>query len=265
MEQLETWQMVVLAVVQGLTEFLPISSSGHLVIVAAWFGGGEKELDVSDVNIVLHVGTLCSILVFYWYRVWRLIGEDRRAVVLLAIGTLPAVVVGVPLKLWFEQVLESPLLAGCMLLVTGAILLAAARCRRGEGEYLRLGFGQALLIGGAQAVAILPGISRSGATIAMGLRLGLSPKSAATFSFLLAIPAIGGAGLLELKSLLGDAQHATPPLDLAAGAVVSFIVGLASLWWLVRWLERGRFQLFAWWCIPLGLGVIVWQLFLLRG
>jgi undecaprenyl-diphosphatase len=119
---------------------------------------------------------------------------------------------------------------------------------------------QAFLIGIGQAAAIMPGLSRSGATISAGLRLGLSRDSAATFSFLLAIPVIGGACFLEIRSLLQQATFVTPPSYLAIGAVISFVVGLVSLIWLIRLLERGRLHYFACWCIPLGVAVIVWQL-----
>ncbi|MDP6447814.1 MAG: undecaprenyl-diphosphate phosphatase [Pirellulaceae bacterium] len=260
MEPLELWQIAVLAVVQGVTEFLPVSSSGHLVIVAAITGVHDE---VADLNVVLHVGTLLSIFVFYWTRIWRLVGEDRRLIPLLIVGTIPAVVVGLTIELFFEEYLESPLLAGCMLPVTGLILLWAAASPRGEGTCGELTVSKSLLIGFSQAFAILPGISRSGSTISAGMRLGLSPQSAATFSFLLAIPAIGGAGVLKLVSLLRDASESAPTTSaiyLLAGAALAFVVGLAALSWLIRWLERGRFQWFAWWCIPVGLAVVAWQL-----
>jgi undecaprenyl-diphosphatase len=260
---LSLWQIVILAITQGATEFLPISSSGHLVVLAAFMapGGTTEGLEVSDVNIVLHGGTLVSILVFYWQRIWRLVGEDRRLIGLLFVGTLPAVLVGLPLKKFGgEAVLSSPLLAGCLLPVTGIVLLWASRAKPGDKVYGQIGYPSALAIGVAQALAILPGLSRSGMTISAGLRLGLQPQSAATFSFLLAIPVIGGACLLELASMLGEASLNTPLHYLAIGALISFAVGLVSLAWLVRWLERGRFQYFAAWCIPLGAIVVVWQL-----
>ncbi len=261
--QLSLTEIVILAVVQGLTEFLPVSSSGHLVVLAALLADGQsRDLEVTDLTIVLHAGTLISILVFYWQRVWRLVTEDRRMIGLLIVGTLPAVAAGLPLMA-AERLLSSPLLAGALLMVTGGMLLWAARLPVGATAYQKLTYGQALLIGVSQAVAILPGLSRSGATIVTGIRLGLTPRSAATFSFLLAIPAIAGASVLKIASLWRDATAATPPLHLAIGAAVSFVVGLAALFWLLRWIERGRLWYFAWWCLPLGAGVIVWQLWLL--
>ncbi len=258
---LELWQILVLAVVQGVTEFLPVSSSGHLVVLASLMSQGEESsLRISDLNIVVHVGTLLSILVFYWRRVWRLLGEDRRTVALLFVGTLPVVAFGVPLKLYFDEVLENALLAGCLLVFTGAMLFWAGRLRWRTGNYRDLSLRHSLLIGLSQAVAILPGVSRSGATISAGLSLGLSPQSAATFSFLLAIPAIAGAGLLEIVHLSSSASGTTPWPSLALAAAISFGVGLLSLWWLVRLLERGRLAWFALWCVPLGAAVVVYEL-----
>ncbi len=210
--------------------------------------------------MVLHGGTLLSILVFYFRRVLRLLGEDRRTLGLLAVGTVPAVLLGVPLKLFADdRVLANPLLAGFLLPITGLILLWLRRPTTAIQRYQDLPFTKALWVGMGQAVAILPGLSRSGATISAAARLGLAPEAAATFSFLLAIPAIGGACLLEIASGAGG-QLQMPVSHLATGAVVAFVVGLAALTWLVRWIERGRIHYFAWWCIPLGIGVVIWQL-----
>ena len=117
-----------------------------------------------------------------------------------------------------------------------------------------------LIIGTSEAIAVLPGLSRSGTTISAGLRLGLSAQSAATFSFLLAIPAIGGAGTLEVVKILKDAEWSTPWQLLLMGMFVSFVVGLGSLWWLIRWLEKGKLQYFAYWCIPVGVVVAIYNL-----
>lgn len=266
--ELSLTDIVVLAVVQGVTEFLPVSSSGHLVIVAALMADGDVDkLDVSDVNICLHGGTLVSIIVFYWLRIWKLLSTDRKLLLPLFVATIPAVVIGLGIKMTAaDALLSSPLLAGCLLPVTGLILIWASRNATGDAECGDLSLQQAALIGFSQALAILPGLSRSGTTISTGLRLGLSPNAAATFSFLMAIPVIGGACLLEIVSLAKDSSIASTTSDtnrlihLGIGAAVAYTVGLVSLWFLVKWLERGRFQYFAAWCIPVGIGVIIWQL-----
>ncbi len=262
--QLALWHILILAVVQGFTEFLPISSSGHLVVLSAFIAAGNPEhLDVADLNVVLHIGTLFSIVVFYWQRIWRLLGVDRRVIRPLIIGTIPAVVIGLTVKIACEQLVESALLAGLMLPVTGLILLWALHGMKGQREYTELTDREALWIGLSQAAAILPGLSRSGTTISTGLKLGLKPQAAATFSFLLAIPAIAGAGLLTTISLATKTGLTTPWQHLLIGGIVSFAVGLLALHWLINWLERGRLRLFAWWCIPLGIAVTIWQLWTL--
>lgn len=248
--------ILILAVLQGIAEFLPISSSGHVVVGAELFGIEEKL----TVNIALHAGTLLAILVFYWRRILRLFGEDRRVIILLVVGTVPAAIFGFIAKHHFADVLKDPLVAGFMFPLTGLILLWAAAQETGETTCRQLRYGQALMIGCFQAFAILPGISRSGATIAAGLGSGMRRDEAATFSFLLAIPAVGGATALMMKDLVSEPVGSTPLGALALGAGVSFAVGLLSLWWLVRWLKQGRLHYFAWYVIPLGAAVIAWLL-----
>jgi undecaprenyl-diphosphatase len=258
--------IIVLAILQGLTEFLPVSSDGHLVVASELLvaAGFPPLPDVLEVNIVLHLGTLLSVLAFYFRQVCQLLGKDRRVIPLLIVGTLPAVVLGLPLWLFARDMLQSVLLAGLMLPVTGALVIWASRIPPGTLHYSEMGYGTALVIGLCQAPAVLPGLSRSGSTIAAGLAAGLERDSAATFSFLLAIPAISGAGVLELLKLsmqrpATERAMITPSL-LLLGAALSFLVGLLALWWLIHWIHRGRLAYFAYWSIPLGIVVTCWQL-----
>lgn len=254
----QPWLVLVLAVVQGISEFLPISSSGHIVILAALLSGNHTDLEIADLNVVLHVGTLFSILIYYWRRIWRLFGEDRRTIGLVVLATIPAVVIGFGVKIFAEsEILENPLLAGCLLPVTGIILIWGARYRESRGEYNELSYARAFCIGLIQACAILPGLSRSGLTITMGLRVGLGPSAAATFSFLMAIPVLAGAGLLEAISMVRKNDMGTPLSLLVGGMIISFVVGLASLWALDHMLRRGRIQVFAMWVIPVGILYVV--------
>jgi undecaprenyl-diphosphatase len=247
--------------VQGITEFLPISSDGHLAITEPLiWTSTQPRPNAMDLTIVLHLGTLASILVYYRRGIWLLLGEDRRALWLIAIGTIPAVVLVLIAKVllddYLEPILKSTLLAGFMLPVTGLALLLGQRASGGQRHYRDLSIVESLLIGCAQACAILPGRSRSGSTISAALPLGLSRRSAATFSFLLAIPALAGAGVYEAFSMLKDREPlSTSPTNLAIGAAVSCIVGLGAIAILTRVLERGRLHYFAWYCM--GLGVVV--------
>jgi undecaprenyl-diphosphatase len=260
------WQVVVLAVVQGVTEFLPISSDGHLVIIAPLlFGGSTRPPEMMDLTIVLHLGTLASILVYYRQRIARLLGEDRRVIPLLVVGTLPAVALVIVSKLlfkeYFEKVLNSSMVAGLMLPVTGLVLLWSLRRTPGKREYRDLTWIDSLIIGICQATAILPGLSRSGTTIGSGLGVGLNRPAAATYSFLLAIPALFGAGCYQALDLLrGNGSLSTSPPLLLLGALISFAVGLVAISLLERLLLRGQLRWFGWYCIALGVVVVIWQL-----
>ncbi|MDZ7616511.1 MAG: undecaprenyl-diphosphate phosphatase [Patescibacteria group bacterium] len=258
-------QILLLAVIQGITEFLPVSSSGHVIVGASLFDQfGVAIPDKLSVNIVLHVGSLAAILVFFRQRILALLGQDRRVIGLLVVASLPAVAVGLLLKVSpmgdaIEAALESPLVAGLMFPITAGLLLWAARREEGTLACRDLSYGRALMIGLLQAFAVLPGVSRSGSTIAAGLGCRLRRDEAAVFSFLLAIPAIGGGGLLEVLGFLRHGGGETPLSLLAASGLVSFFVSLFALWWLLRWLRQGRLALFACYLIPLGVAVVLWQ------
>lgn len=251
------WKLAILSIVQGITEFLPISSSGHLVVLEHWM---DLSSDLTDINIVLHFGTLLAILIVYRERIARMLLSDRRLLALVTVGTVPAVVLGLSVKLFLESLLSSPLVAGVCLPLTGAILFWCQRHPPGDRQCETLSWQAALGIGFAQAFAILPGISRSGTTIAAGLAAGLNREEAAAFSFLLAIPAIAGAAVLEGISIAGGEPVSTPSTMLAGGAVLSAVVGWASLHWLLRVLQRGQLRWFGGWCILLGAIVLVQQL-----
>jgi len=261
------WEIILLGIVQGLTEFLPVSSSGHLVVANALLEtlGSEPVEDLIEVSIVLHLGTLAAVLVFYRREIFRLLGVDRRAVPLLIVGTIPAVIFGLlikkgPFESLEKQILENPLVAGLMFPVTALVLLWVARRPPGDTDYPELTWQKSLTIGLMQAVAILPGISRSGFTIAAGLGVGLQRKAASTYAFLLAIPVIAGAGLLEGIEAFQAETTGTAPWNLAVGFFVAFAVGSVALKLLVRWVQQGRLAMFAYYLLPLGIAVTAWQL-----
>jgi undecaprenyl-diphosphatase len=256
------WQGIALGLVQGLTEFLPVSSSGHLVLVEALTGVHFADVTV---EVSLHVATLGSLFVVYGQRVWDITrgvlrGDPPsvRYAVLLAIATIPAALVGVLFHRQIEEWFHSLFWLGVQFIVTGAILWAT---RGPRGNRTVASVGAAVGIGCAQAFAILPAISRSGATVAAGLWSGLSPAAAAEFSFLLAIPAIAGAGILEgRRAVLNVAQIGAVPW--AVSFAVAFVAGIVSIRLLIALLQRGRFYVFAPYCWALGvatLGFALWH------
>jgi undecaprenyl-diphosphatase len=258
------WLAVLLmAVVQGIAEFLPISSSGHLILLGTLLKdlGFPLPEDLLGLSIVLHAGTLASIVVFYWHRLWRLLDADRKLVPLIVLATLPAVFSGLVLKEQFTSILESPVVTGAMLLVTGSGLIWLSRQVPGELDLPDLTWQKALRVGLCQGVAVLPGISRSGSTIAGGLLTGLRRDSAATFSFLLAIPVTAGACVLEARDLWqeGGERIGMHPAPLILGAIVSCLVGLVALRWLLSWLQKGRLHYFGYWCLAVGITTLIWQ------
>ncbi len=272
----ELWKVAILAVVQGVTEFLPISSDGHLVVASLLLGVPlEQDPQLHDLFVVLHFGTLLAIVVVYYQRLILLLGQHRHLLWPLFIGSIPAGIIGIGIKEGLPKELENlillnPIVTGVGFLVTAAALLFGGFAKKGDRDYLTIKPLEAFFIGCAQALAILPGVSRSGMTISTGLRLGLSPQAAASFSFLLGVPVIFGATLLgAVKSLkpepiiLGSADVVTrlPPLYLGIGVLISFVVGVVSLKLLIGILERGKFQWFAYWCIPMGLGLLVYAIF----
>lgn len=261
------FEIIILAIVQGLTEFLPISSDGHLVLaneLLQHFGYAKAE-NQTEVTLILHLGTLAAVLVFYRREIVRVLTTQRRAILPIILGTIPAVIFGLGIEKglpddWHDWLLESPLLAGIGFLITAAALTWGVRATTGTQDYPDVRPGQALGIGLLQAAAILPGVSRSGLTIAGGLGTGLARESAAAYSFLLAIPVIAGAGLLKIIDAVQAGRTSTPIPTLALGFVVSMVVGLGALAMLLRWLRRGGLMVFVYYLVPLGIAVIAWQL-----
>lgn len=254
---IEFINMIVLAIVQGLTEFLPVSSSGHLVLVGQVLGISEDGIFLT---IVLHVGTLGSVLVVYRRDVLRLLKFDGPAIgyiVSLILGTIPAVIVGLLAKDLIEKLFGSPVFAAAGLLVTAGILLSTrfARHQRtelpGQWEPQPVKIPTALIVGCAQAFAIMPGISRSGSTIAMSLWMGLPRAEAARFSFLLSVPAISGALVLEVFG--GGDMPTSGMIPILFAAVVAFLVGLLAIRWTALAVVQSHFWKFSFYCAGLGL------------
>jgi len=256
-----------LGLIQGLTEFLPISSSGHLVLGEALIG---DNLDKSiTFEVVVHFGTLCSIVIYYRKKLadmltslWQLVKSPSQGKELyerddnvklsgfILLSMIPALIVGLTLKDQIENIFLNPLMVSFMLLVTGTILYFT-RFRMDFPN--RIGYGNAFGIGLAQAFAILPGISRSGSTISLGLYLGVKREEVANFSFLMVIPVIAGAMLFEVKDMIELGIPFDDALGLIVGFFAAFISGYFALKYLILMLQNRGIHPFAWYCWAVGL------------
>lgn len=252
--------------VQGLTEFLPVSSSAHLVFFQSLFRLEESQIFF---DVMLHVGTLFAVLIYFRRDVeaigrgllegLRGRGWDRpetRLFLWIVVASVPTGLMGLLFKKGFESLFARPGVAGAMLLVTG-VILALTRTIKGRGVGIeKLRVRKALLIGLAQGLAIIPGISRSGATLSASLFCGLERELAGRFSFLLSVPAILGATLLEFRKLqTAGALQAT-----ALGAVAAFVMGLLALKILMGVVKKGRLSAFSWYCWAMGIVMLLWSL-----
>jgi len=247
----ELGPLLVLAVLQGISEFLPISSDGHLTLAQTWMGFSGPNLGI---DVALHLGTLVAVLVVFRRDVLQLLREllagGWREPAQIVVGSVPAAIVGLGLKSWIEPLFASGRAAAIGLLVTAAFLYAGEAARRRRTSPGREpGWGDVVWIGCMQALAILPGVSRSGTTIATALVRGNDAARAARFSFLLSIPAVAGAVLLEVPELVHSGEF-SPQLGVAV--CVSFAVGVLALRFLLRFLGRGAFRWCAIYCTVLG-------------
>jgi len=240
------WQGVILGLVQGLTEFLPVSSSGHLRVLEVVTGVRTPGVFV---EVALHVATLGSVLVVYGGRLWRIVRgvvtlqpQELRTAGLLVLATIPAGVLGALFHRQVEEAATSLVLIGIAFLITGCVNFST---RRLAGTRREPTVGGAIGIGLAQSVAaVFRGISRSGSTIGAALWSGLNPAAAAEFSFLLAVPVIGGAALLESRHIASGVSEAGA-VPLAVSFIIAFAAGLVSIRFLVALLKEGRFYAFA--------------------
>lgn len=255
-------QAVTLGLIQGLTEFFPVSSSGHLVLVEALLG-----LNPSGVSfeVLVHVATLVAVVMVYRRRVrelaaglFRIEAGSLRYVGKLLVASIPAGLVGIFGGEAIGRLFDLPTFAAVNLMVTGLVVYST-RWLLGRGERSEPGWGGSLAVGLAQAAAILPGISRSGTTVAMALLVRTRRERAAEFSFLLSVPAILGAALLEIPNLVADGDSIGVPA-MAVAAMAAFGAGVAAIVLFLRWLRHGRFHRFAYYCWAVGGGYLLYWL-----
>ncbi len=266
----EVFQAIVLGITQGITEFAPVSSTAHLTLLPWLLGWTNPILNSLTFDVALHMGTLIATLA-YFARDWALlvragvasiadrrIGDDpmRRLAWLLVIGTVPGVIAGATLEHQAETAFRSPLLIAGAMAVGGIILAAAERLGSQHRTMGDIGRGTALAIGAGQALAIIPGVSRSGGTMTVAMLLGVQRGAAARFSFLLATPIMAGAGLKKAAEMLTlGSGEAGATLVLVAGFVSAAVAGYLCIAFLMRYLQRGNLYVFAGYRVALALVV----------
>ena len=248
------FQALILALVQGITEWLPVSSSAHLAIIQHLFGISPPVF----FDIALHLGTLVSVLLFFRKEIIRIIMErDVKMALNIVVASIPTAIIGLALKDFFESFFSDILLVGIALIVTGTLLFSIRFVKNKEPK--PLGLMSAFAIGIAQGIAVAPGISRSGSTMSIGMLLGIDKEKAARFSFLISIPAILGATILEGR------KATLAPMDLGPmlfGVIIAMIVGYLSIGFLLEIIRKNNFSVFAYYCWLLGIIVIVLGLIL---
>lgn len=260
-EIMTTLQSIVLGVVQGLTEFLPVSSSGHLMLASELLGTDLSAAEDVTFSLTLHAATVLSTIVVLWREVWRLVRglfsrhfNDEQAYILkILISMVPIAVVGFFLMDYVEAAFSSVLVVGIMLLLTATLLTFAYKAKpRQKGT---ISYRDAFIIGVAQSFASLPGLSRSGTTIATGLLLGNKKESVAQFSFLMVLPPILGNTLLDVVK--GDFGGGVELLPLVAGFVAAFVTGCLACKFMIEIVKRGKLIWFAAYCALVGVVAVV--------
>ena len=256
---LELIEAIILGVVQGLTEFLPVSSSGHLLLGQYFLGLDQNQFGLSF-DVALHMGTLVAVVSYFWrdlirmaFAFFRSFGRhrdlandpDQRLAYLVIASTVPAALIGFLFENFFETTVRSPWVVVFNFVLVGILFLVAEAAGSRSRRASKLRFGEALAIGLAQATALVPGVSRSGATITLGLFLGLRREEAARFSFLMSVPIIAGAGGLKLGEVIAGGMGAHELLLFAAGFVTSAFVGYFTIRFLLNYLTRHSLRVFA--------------------
>lgn len=242
-------QAIILGLIQGIAEFLPISSSGHLVLLQNCFGLTEPQITF---DVLVHFATLLAVIIFFWKKIIKL---NLKTLLIIGVANIPTVLVGIFLKDYIENIFIAPSLVSLMLLVTAGLNFFSDKVlNKGDQKNQEaLNFKNSFWVGIAQALAVIPGISRSGSTVFAGLQNKLDRKTAFEFSFLLGIPAVAGATLLEIKDLIEMPNLNLDLSILAAGFIMAFFSGLLTLSWFKKIINSARLEIFAWYCLIIGI------------
>lgn len=254
---MEIIKVIILGIVQGLTEFLPVSSSGHLVIFQQFFGMETEQLTL---EVFLHFGTLIPVFIIFWQDIKDILSfkkEKRRLTYLILIGIIPTGLMGFYLHDFFTRMFSSLLLVGFMLLITGFILFLSEKIVVVTKDINDLKEHNAIIIGIAQGMAMLPGISRSGSTIVASLFQGLNREDAARYSFLLSIPVILGASLLEAKEAMSVGLIDISVVQLILGTIAAAFSGYFAIKCLLQVLKKGSLLVFSYYCWTIGILIIL--------
>ncbi|OGC21344.1 hypothetical protein A2291_07590 [candidate division WOR-1 bacterium RIFOXYB2_FULL_42_35] len=254
---------ILLGIIQGLTEFLPVSSSGHLVI----FQHLLRVPESIAFDTIVHLATALAVLIYFWRDIARLINpkalmaesETRKLFFLLLIATFLTAVLGFGFKDFFEGLFSSVFAVGCFLILTGAVILVGEKLGKGQRKVADMNLWDAVLIGLAQGAAICPGLSRSGTTISASLGRNLDRGLAARFSFLLSIPAILGAGILQSKAIFKAGTVGIGLWPLILGFIAAFISGLFAIKIFMNIIQRTSIKGFAYYCFVIGLLVLIFS------
>ena len=269
---MELFQAIFLGILQGITEFLPVSSSGHLVLARSLFG---RDLEAGiTFEIVVHFGSFCSIALYYRKLIAEILGDLFKSVtpegiknemyktnsnikfcLFILISMIPAMIVGFTMQDTIEDLFMNPFFVSCMLLITGTLLFSTKFVKDPQKEVNGV---RSFIMGIAQAFAIIPGISRSGSTISVGLFSGMKREEVANFSFLMVLPVLAGAMLLAVMDLMETGIEAAAVITLVVGFFTSFVSGYLALSYLVKLLKNAKFYYFSYYCWVVGIAGIIY-------
>jgi undecaprenyl-diphosphatase len=262
-------QTIIIAIVEGLTEFLPVSSTGHMIITQNLLGVQQGEPFVHAFTFIIQFGAILSVVCLYWKRFFQMRNEEEveaklKFYGLLIVGVLPAIVIGLAAKKsgLLDWLLDSVMVVAIMLVVGGVFMLFCDRLFNKGTDDNKMTWRRALIIGFFQCISVIPGVSRSMATIVGGMQQKLTRKNAAEFSFFLAVPTMAGATTLDLFEMFGEGTTWATPHNimlLIVGCVIAFVVALLAMKWFVSFLTKYGFKAFGWYRIIIG-GIIIFLL-----